>query len=83
MMKKKLWTGIGILSVGLGAAGAAAFLVARPAAQVAGTFQIEEATIAGVHRAIKQGQITCRQVVQAYFERAKAYNGVSNALLTR
>jgi Asp-tRNA(Asn)/Glu-tRNA(Gln) amidotransferase A subunit family amidase len=82
MMKKKLWTGIGILSVGLGAAGTATFFVARPLAQVAGTFQIEEATIAGVHRAIKQGQITCRQVVQAYFERAKAYNGVSNALLT-
>ena len=42
-----------------------------------------EATIADVHRAIQQGQITCRGLVQAYVDRAKAYNGVSDRLVTR
>ena len=46
-------------------------------------FQIEEATIASVHRAIANGQITCRALVQAYVDRAKAYNGVSDRLITR
>ncbi len=46
-------------------------------------FQLEEATIADVHRAIQQGQITCRGLVQAYVDRAKAYNGVSDRLVTR
>jgi len=45
-------------------------------------FQLEEATIADVHRAIQTGQITCQGLVQAYLDRAKAYNGVSNQLVT-
>ena len=48
-----------------------------------GRFQLEEATIADVHRAIQTGQITCRALVQAYVDRAKAYNGVSDRLVTR
>ncbi len=47
-----------------------------------GRFQLEEATIADVHRAIQSGQITCRWLVQAYVDRAKAYNGVSDRLVT-
>ena len=46
------------------------------------TFRIEEATIADVHRAIQQGLVTCRGVVEAYAERARAYNGVSDRLVT-
>src|SRR5256712_5747022 len=46
-------------------------------------FSLEEATIADVHRAIQAGQITCRGLVQAYFDRANAYNGVSNRLVTK
>jgi len=46
-------------------------------------FQLEEATIADVHRAIQTGQLTCRGLVQAYIDRAKAYNGVSDRLVTR
>jgi amidase len=46
-------------------------------------FRLEEATIADVHRAIQSGQITCRAFVQAYIDRAKAYNGVSDRLVTR
>ena len=49
----------------------------------AGRFQIEEATIADVHRAIQEGQTTCRYIVQGYIARAKAYNGVSNYLVTK
>jgi Asp-tRNA(Asn)/Glu-tRNA(Gln) amidotransferase A subunit family amidase len=51
-------------------------------AQAQGAFRLEEATIADVHRAIQQAQITCRGVVQAYIDRAKAYNGVSDRLVT-
>ena len=46
-------------------------------------FELVEATIADVHRAIQQGQITCQGLVQAYIERARAYNGLSDRLVTR
>jgi amidase len=45
-------------------------------------FQVEEATIAEVHRAIQTGATTCVGVVQAHLDRARAYNGVSNMLVT-
>jgi Asp-tRNA(Asn)/Glu-tRNA(Gln) amidotransferase A subunit family amidase len=50
-------------------------------AQING-FQIEEASIASIHAAIKSGQTTCRAVVQAYIDRAKSYNGTCTALVT-
>ena len=80
-MKKMIVASTCVLAGGLALTGVVALFVVAPAAQ-APPFQIEEATIAGVHRAIKQGQLTCRDLVQGYFNRAKAYNGVSNALLT-
>jgi len=46
-------------------------------------FHLQEATIADVHRAIRQGDITCLDLVRMYLARAKAYNGVSNQLVTR
>jgi amidase len=63
-------------------------VLARPAvsltqAQEAGwRFQLEEATIADVHRAITEGQITCRSLVQAYLNRARAYNGTASQIVT-
>jgi amidase len=45
-------------------------------------FQLEEATIDDVHRAIKSGQITCQGLVQAYLNRARAYNGVASEVVT-
>lgn len=48
-----------------------------------GQFHIEEASITDIQNAIRTGQTTCEQVVQAYLARAKAYNGVCTALLTR
>ena len=54
---------------------------AAPSQQVG--FHLEEATIDDVHRAIRAGQITCRGLIQLYINRAKAYNGVSNVLVTK
>ena len=56
---------------------------AVPSAQVpAWRFQLEEATIGDVHRAIREGQISCQGLVKAYLNRARAYNGVASELVT-
>lgn len=54
-----------------------------PFAALPAPFQVEEATIGGIHSAIRSGQTTCRAIVQAYIDRAKAYNGVCTALVTK
>jgi Asp-tRNA(Asn)/Glu-tRNA(Gln) amidotransferase A subunit family amidase len=46
-------------------------------------FRLQEATISGIHNAIKDGQITCQSLVQAYINRAKEYNGVCTQLVTK
>lgn len=46
-------------------------------------FSVVETTIAGTHAAIQAGQVTCTQIVQQYIDRAKAYNGVCTALVTK
>jgi len=45
-------------------------------------FQLEEATIAQLHEAIRSGKTTVVEVVQRYIARARAYNGVSSLLVT-
>jgi Asp-tRNA(Asn)/Glu-tRNA(Gln) amidotransferase A subunit family amidase len=45
-------------------------------------FQLEEATIDDLHRAIKAGNTTLVQVVQHYIERVRKYNGVASMLVT-
>ena len=45
-------------------------------------FRLMEATIPDVHRGIREVQITCRGLVQVYINRAKAYNGTCNRLVT-
>jgi amidase len=45
-------------------------------------FELVEATIADVHRAIQQGQVTCRGLVEAYVARARAYSSPSDRLVT-
>src|ERR1700741_4949821 len=45
-------------------------------------FHLMEATIPDVHRAIREGQVTCRGLVEAYLNRARAYNGSCNTLVT-
>lgn len=72
----------GVTTSACGVAVAGWLMVAAPAAQGQTPFVLEEATIASVQSAIREGQVTCVGVVQGYLDRAKAYNGVSNALLT-
>ena len=45
-------------------------------------FQVEEATIDDIQEAIQQGITTCVEVVQAYVDRARAYNGMCTQLVT-
>src|SRR5262249_7085446 len=47
------------------------------------TFCLEEATIDGLHQAIKDGRPTCVAVVQHYIRRVGAYNGACSALVTK
>jgi len=61
---------------------ATALLLATGLARAQGQFQVEEASITEIHNAIRSGQTTCRQIVQAYLDRAKAYNGACTALIT-
>ena len=77
--KKSLIVGIPVLAILI----VAGLPMLRGAQSQQGTFQLEEATISDIHRAIQQAQITCRGLVQAYLDRARAYNGVSDRLVTR
>ena len=64
---------------------AAALLAAGSTAARAanGSFHIEEATISDIHAAIQSGERTCKQIVEDYIARAKAYNnGVCTANVT-
>ena len=45
-------------------------------------FRVEEATIAELHQAIREGRTTCVEVVRQYIERVRAYNGVASMLVT-
>jgi len=58
-------------------------LAPRPVLAQQGQFHLEEATITDIQNAIKSGQISCQGVVQAYLNRAKAYNGTCTALVTK
>jgi len=64
------------------AVGYSAYLKPQDVQAQAFQFHLLEATIDEVHRAIQEGQVTCRGIVQAYVNRARAYNGVSNTLVT-
>lgn len=46
-------------------------------------FRIEEASIQRIQAAIQSGETTCRKVVQAYIDRAKAYNGICTEPVTK
>ena len=45
-------------------------------------FHLEEATIADLHRAIREGRTTCVAVVRHYIDRVRAFNGVASRLVT-
>jgi amidase len=83
----------GLFLAGLGAVLLSASLTAGQAAErtprvmSAGrggrVYRVEETTIADVHRAIQQGETTCKAIVQTYIDRARAYNGTCTQLVTR
>ncbi|MES2825099.1 MAG: amidase family protein [Pseudomonadota bacterium] len=52
------------------------------AALYAGDFHIQEASIESIQGAIRSGEVTCKQIVQSYIARAKAYNGSCTKLVT-
>jgi len=59
--------------------------LAAAAQPPAAPFEVEEATIAGVHAAMLSGRLTCRALVDAYLRRIRAYdkNGPGvNAIVT-
>ena len=55
---------------------------AQPETSQSDRFHVEEATIEGIHRAIQDGQVSCQGLVQAYVDRARAYNGACTQLIT-
>jgi Asp-tRNA(Asn)/Glu-tRNA(Gln) amidotransferase A subunit family amidase len=65
---------------------AGVLLVLAPASswsQAGKPFRLQEATINDIHDAIKSGALTCQALVQAYVNRARAYDGMCTALVTR
>jgi Asp-tRNA(Asn)/Glu-tRNA(Gln) amidotransferase A subunit family amidase len=54
--------------------GGLAFTAVSLFAQTAAPFEVEEATIAQVHDAMKSGKLTCRALVDQYLKRIAAYD---------
>jgi Asp-tRNA(Asn)/Glu-tRNA(Gln) amidotransferase A subunit family amidase len=53
------------------------------AAQAAAGFHLNEASIDDIHRGIKSGAVTCKEVVEGYIARARAYDsGMCTSLVT-
>ena len=75
MNSRKSYRSIALLSIGSMLFSLAAGNV-RAAGAPSGRFHLEETTIADVHRAIHAKQLTATQLVQLYFKRIEAYNGV-------
>jgi amidase len=63
---------LALIAIALGASGTLS----------AETFHLQEASIDSIHAAIRSGDVTCKQVVQGYIARARAYNGVCTKLVT-
>ena len=49
-------------------------LVALPSAQAPAPFEVQEATIAQIHAAMKAGRLTCRGLVEQYLRRIDAFD---------
>jgi Asp-tRNA(Asn)/Glu-tRNA(Gln) amidotransferase A subunit family amidase len=48
--------------------------LSEPSGQPAVPFQIDETTIAGIHRAMTSGRVTCRALVEQYLRRIEVYD---------
>ena len=76
-----LWVVVGRMVARTVALGCALVVASIPAV-AQDRFQVEEATIDDIQEAIQQGTTTCVEVVQAYVDRARAYNGMCTQLVT-
>jgi amidase len=54
--------------------------ILRPSTPQKENFQLEEATIADIHNAMKSGELTCRKLVEMYLARIDAYDKNGPAL---
>lgn len=45
-------------------------------------FTLQEASIDDIHKGIRAGDVTCKQIVEGYLARARAYNGTCTKLVT-
>jgi amidase len=45
-------------------------------------FHLQEASIDSIQNGIRSGETTCKQVVEGYIARARAYNGICAKLVT-
>ena len=76
-MCAKSWSLRAHTAVGL----ATALLVGVPAlAQPASGFDVVEATIDGIHTAMRSGSLTCKALVQSYLDRIAAYDQTGQKL---
>src|SRR5262245_18012962 len=60
----------------------AALAFGAGALQASAQFQLQEATFDSMHAAIKSGEITCKQVIEGYLARARAYDGICSVPVT-
>ena len=79
---KKILILAAVATTGAATIAGGSFLFGGGAMHAQAPFRLEEATIGDLHGAIAAGRATCQQIVQGYVDRARAYNGVSSALLT-
>jgi amidase len=59
-----------------------AALLSASVLHAAEPFQLEEASIESIQTGIRSGATTCKQVVEGYIARARAYNGTCSKLVT-
>ena len=76
MVKKSLTASVALT-------GCILVIAAPPLAAQTGAFHVEEASIGDIQSAIRTGRTSCREVVQLYLDRARAYNGACTELVTK
>ena len=74
-LTSRLSYGVGVITLA-----ALTFIDARADS---GGFHLQEAGIDDLQHAIQTGQTTCHRIVQAYVDRARAYNGICTKLATK
>ena len=71
---RRTWVAAGLLALALAA------FAAAPSAQAPPAFEVQEATIAEIHAAMRAGRLTCRALVEQYLRRIDTYDKNGPAL---